>query len=1093
MAEFGWAYVTGLLAGGVSGSVQVNDGDLRLSGSKRLIYNETSGALNLSGALNVSGTITANQYNVNVINRSVINLSASGDTKFGDTLDDTHQYTGSVYITGSGNLLVLKGLITGSANSSAHFLAIDSDYNVILTSSDGGPGGNGLIRTYTNPANNRIITSIDSEGINAEANLLFNGSILTVTGDLSASGGVSASVGQYTQLTASEGLFSELTIGTSTIKITPSAISGVETLTSTNLGGVLTTSAQPNVTSVGNLTGLTVDTNVLVADADTNRVGVGITNPRKPLEVLHSSAKQLRLSQQQAGGLDADVYTDFQTNDAGYLLIDPSGARIGIGTNSPAQMFDVEGNMRVGGNLYVTGALHAKTSEFIVSANNITFGDSSADTLTFNAASASAPNGLNFDSNTWVLDTANNRVGIGTTNPGEPLHIVTAGNSGVEIESTSGAPTLTFDMPSNEEARILFKENTELRASIVWDSEAPQPHAMIFKGKGTNTEIMRLDPAGNVGIATASPAAQLHVAGDTIITEDLAVTGSVTGSALTDGTVVITGGNISSVTTITATNVNATNLAGTLTTAAQPNVTSVGNLTGLIVDTNVLVVDAATDRVGIGMTDPRKPLEVLHSSAKQLRLSQQQAAGLDPDIYTDFQTNASGYLLIDPSGARLGIGTSSPKAMLDVEGNMRVGGNLEITGALRAKVSEFIVSANNITFGDSATDTLIFNAASGTVMNGLNWDGNTWVMDSDNNRIGVGVAHPQAKTHILSNSQNQLRLGYDLSSYVEMVVDSRGDLELKPTGAYITASAGFYSSGSAILGNSCVDVVTCNGQLTASCGVSGTVGLLTHLTSTTMTDGIATITGGNISGVGTLTATNVAGTLTTAAQGNVTSLGTLSSLAVTGDLTVDTTTFKVNSSTNRVGIGVTDPTKPLEISSSAGGLRLTFSRAVPFQTSLVYSDLSTDSSGKLVLESSGNKTKVVGGLEITGLASGLGVTTKYLALDSGNNIVLTQSVAPGIETRNRRVVTANATLSSDDYYIGIAASSNVTITLLGAEDLANGQTFTFKDEGGTADSYVFRINASGSQLIDGHSTVYLESEFASINLYTNGVDKYFIF
>jgi hypothetical protein len=59
--------------------------------------------------------------------------------------------------------------------------------------------------------------------------------------------------------------------------------------------------------------------------------------------------------------------------------------------------------------------------------------------------------------------------------------------------------------------------------------------------------------------------------------------------------------------------------------------------------------------------------------------------------------------------------------------------------------------------------------------------------------------------------------------------------------------------------------------------------------------------------VGTLTATNLGGTLSTAAQTNVTSVGTLSSLAVSGDLTVDTSTLKVDSANNRVGIGTASP------------------------------------------------------------------------------------------------------------------------------------------------------------------------------------------
>jgi hypothetical protein len=49
--------------------------------------------------LTVLGTVNARQFNISVISSSV--LFQSGSTKFGDTSDDTHSFTGSVSITGS--------------------------------------------------------------------------------------------------------------------------------------------------------------------------------------------------------------------------------------------------------------------------------------------------------------------------------------------------------------------------------------------------------------------------------------------------------------------------------------------------------------------------------------------------------------------------------------------------------------------------------------------------------------------------------------------------------------------------------------------------------------------------------------------------------------------------------------------------------------------------------------------------------------------------------------------------------------------------------------------------------------------------------
>ena len=72
---------------GVSGSLAVT-GSWTISDNMTVLGNTT-----------VRGTLTARRYHTEFVTSSII--FESGSTRFGDTLDDTHQFTGSVKITGS--------------------------------------------------------------------------------------------------------------------------------------------------------------------------------------------------------------------------------------------------------------------------------------------------------------------------------------------------------------------------------------------------------------------------------------------------------------------------------------------------------------------------------------------------------------------------------------------------------------------------------------------------------------------------------------------------------------------------------------------------------------------------------------------------------------------------------------------------------------------------------------------------------------------------------------------------------------------------------------------------------------------------------
>ena len=72
-------------------------GDINFTGSLT-----TTGDMTVNGDATIGGIVTAQEFHTEFISGSII--YASGSTQFGDTLDDTHIFTGSLQITGSVSL-----------------------------------------------------------------------------------------------------------------------------------------------------------------------------------------------------------------------------------------------------------------------------------------------------------------------------------------------------------------------------------------------------------------------------------------------------------------------------------------------------------------------------------------------------------------------------------------------------------------------------------------------------------------------------------------------------------------------------------------------------------------------------------------------------------------------------------------------------------------------------------------------------------------------------------------------------------------------------------------------------------------------------
>lgn len=109
------------------------------------------------------------------------------------------------------------------------------------------------------------------------------------------------------------------------------------------------------------------------------------------------------------------------------------------------------------------------------------------------------------------------------------------------------------------------------------------------------------------------------------------------------------------------------------------------------------------------------------------------------------------------------------------------------------------------------------------------------------------------------------------------------------------------------------------------------------------------------------------------------------------------------------------------------------------------------------------------------------------------NVKGTTELSGGI-IHKRVYKTSNYTIEVADYFIGVNSTGGAfQLTMPDAAASSDGQTWVIKDEGGSSHTNNITIKASGSQEIDGENSIVLESPYASIQLYSNGHNKFYIF
>ena len=190
------------------------------------------------------------------------------------------------------------------------------------------------------------------------------------------------------------------------------------------------------------------------------------------------------------------------------IALDVVNSSLGIGitgTDPPSSNLYITGNAYVTSDISVGGVLNMgvvnvaarHTLEAITSLGAST---PSTLTLTNTGTSLVASGDVTVDTNTFHVDTTNNRVGVGTATPGQKLSIYTG---------STGTAALSFDRSSSDNYRTDIYQNAygaDFR--VGYGSYTPES-VLYLKRLSNGTKEVEIN--GNVGIGTDSPGTMLEI------------------------------------------------------------------------------------------------------------------------------------------------------------------------------------------------------------------------------------------------------------------------------------------------------------------------------------------------------------------------------------------------------------------------------------------------------------------------------------------------------------------------------------------------------------------------------------------------------
>jgi len=646
--------------------------------------------------------------------------------------------------------------------------------------------------------------------------------------------------------------------------------------TAANTAATVTTNAQPNITSVGTLSSLSVSGDATV----TGNFTVGGTTTYINVETFRVEDPLIELG----GGANGDPLTTNDGKDRGTLLHyyttgvvdafmgwDNSNGEFAFGSNvsvsSEVVTFNNFGNIRasyfIGNGSQLTGTIaNANYSTYagtvITSAQpNITsVGTLASLTVTGNITSGNADLGnlataSYFTGNGSLLTYITGSNVNGNVTSAVQSHYANIANSvaGSNVDGQVGNALISGTVYTNAQPNI---------TSVGSLNSLTVTGLITATGTGLKAANVQ-DSSGTITITTKYN----NVSGDVGIYGNLNVGTSGTGFFIGNGSYLsgLTGSNVSG-------QVGNALVAGTVYTNAQPNITSVGTLESVTATGNIsgnYILGNGIYLTGITSAGVANGTSNISIPTVNGNINLSSAGNANIVVVTGTGVNVAGTMNVtsNVSGSYF-VGNGFYLTGLDAAGRVANGtSNLSIT-----------TSGGNITMGVGGTANVFIATTTGVNIAGtLNVATGTITSDKPTivtqtwNNSSVNFTGIKENITITNAGGDSLLMDLQVSSVSKFSVDRNGTVV---TGN-ITAKI--------LKGTSNIDIPTSSGDVTISSAGNANIVVVTG-------------TGANITGVlnvsnsanlGNLVSANYfTGTLTTSVQPNITSMGTLTSLTVNG-------------------------------------------------------------------------------------------------------------------------------------------------------------------------------------------------------------------